>query len=221
MKKLIVDNISVQFPKQSELLLNTEFYCDMHEVIGIFGRNGTGKSTLFKMIFGTEKKGSLNIKINNTFIPRDHIIPSKHIGLLPQHHFLPKGHLVKNIITLFFPSEEGQNKIFYSKRISSLENKKIGALSEGELKYLELLLIGHLDHSFLILDEPFSMVEPLYRDVINEFLLEVKRTKGIIISDHYYEDVLNLTDRNYLIKNQQLIAVKDINDLVRNKYISP
>ncbi|NJI72239.1 ATP-binding cassette domain-containing protein [Sphingobacterium kitahiroshimense] len=221
MKKLIVDNISIQFPKQSELLLNAEFYCDMHEIIGIFGRNGSGKSTLFGMIFGTEKKGSLNIKINNTLIPRDHIIPKKHIGLLPQHHFLPKSYLVKNIITLFFPSDEGQNKIFYSKRISSLESKKIGALSEGELKYLELLLIGHLDHSFLILDEPFSMVEPLYRDVIHEFLLEVKKTKGIIISDHYYNDVLNLTDRNYLIKNQQLLVVKDINDLVSNRYISP
>ena len=47
-----------------------------------------------------------------------------------------KSYLVKNIITLFFPSDEGQNKIFYSKRISSLESKKIGALSEGELKYL-------------------------------------------------------------------------------------
>lgn len=82
-------------------------------------------------------------------------------------------------------------------------------------------MIGHLDHSFLILDEPFSMLEPLYRDVIHEFLLEVKKTKGIIISDHYYNDVLNLTDRNYLIKNQQLLVVKDINDLVSNRYISP
>lgn len=221
MKKLIVDNISIQFPKQSELLLNAHFYCDMHEIIGVFGRNGTGKSTLFRMIFGIEKKGSLDIKINHTFISREHIIPKKHIGLLPQQHFLPKGHLVKNIITLFFPSDDGQNKIFSSKRISSLENKKIGTLSEGELKYLELLLIGNLDHSFLILDEPFSMIEPLYRDVIHEFLLEVKKTKGIIISDHYYHDVLNLTDRNYLIKNQQLLVVQDIPDLVRNQYISP
>ena len=65
------------------------------------------------------------------------------------------------------------------------------------------------------------MLEPLYRDVIHEFLLEVKKTKGIIISDHYYNDVLNLTDRNYLIKNQQILVVKDINDLVSNRYISP
>jgi|SRR5690606_10295357 len=220
MSKLVVENISIGFVKHHQLLSETDFYCHSQEIVGVFGRNGSGKSTLFKMIFGVEKAGSIMIKIDDRLIPRQRIIPSCDIGLLPQDHFLPKTCLVKNIIPLFYPSGDDQNKIFYSKRINLLENKQIGTLSEGELKYLELLLIGNLGHNFLILDEPFSMVEPLYRDVIKEFLFEIKKKKGIVISDHYYEDVLALADRSYLINDQKLVEINGINELIENDYIN-
>ena len=50
-----------------------------------------------------------------------------------------------------------------------------------------------------MLDEPFSMIEPIYKDIIKSLLLRLKKTKGIILTDHYYNDVLEITDKNFVI----------------------
>ncbi len=159
------------------ILKNINLDCKVGEIIGIFGRNGTGKSTLLKLIFGTVKADSILIKINSEIISQKGIIPSKKIGYLPQDTFLPKERKVREIIPLFFPNGDNQDKIFYSPQVSSFEKIKIGKLSLGQLRYLELLIIGNLNHQFLMLDEPFSMIEPIYKDVIKGLLLELKKQK--------------------------------------------
>jgi len=65
----------------------------------------------------------------------------------------------------------------------------------------------------MMLDEPFSMIEPLYIEIIKEFLISLKSEKGLIITDHYYKDVLEVTDRNFVIKNGEQLWVKDKIDL--------
>ncbi len=204
-KKVILNNINLE--------------CKVGEIIGIFGRNGTGKSTLLKLIFGTVKAESILIKINSESISQKEIIPSKKIAYLPQNTFLPKGKTVREIIPLFFPNGDDQNKIFYSPQVASFEKMKIGKLSLGQLRYLELLIIGNLNHLFLMLDEPFSMIEPIYKDVIKELLLNIKETKGIILTDHYYNDVLQVTNRNFVIKSGKKIEIKTKEDLVKYEYL--
>ena len=101
----------------------------------------------------------------------------------------------------------------------SFEKIKIGKLSLGQLRYLELLIIGNLNHQFLMLDEPFSMIEPIYKDVIKSLLLKLKKSKGIILTDHYYNDVLEITDENFVIKDSEIIKVVDKSDLVKYEYL--
>lgn len=119
---------------------------------------------------------------------------------------------------MYYKGDE-QDKIFYAPRIEKIANTKACNLSMGEVRYLELLLVGHLSHPFLMLDEPFSMVEPLYKELIKEHLMAFKARKGIILTDHYYEDVFSVTDRNLLLKNGRLIAVDNINDLADHGYV--
>ena len=83
--------------------------------------------------------------------------------------------------------------------IERIATRKIGTLSLGELRYFELLLVAHLEHPFLLLDEPFSMIELLYKEAIKEFLLSLKAKKGILLTDHYYRDVLDISDRNLVL----------------------
>ncbi|EKF56538.1 ABC transporter [Galbibacter marinus] len=201
------------------ILKNIELDCKTGETIGIFGRNGTGKSTLLKLIFGTVKADSIQIGINSEIINQKKIISSKKIGYLPQDTFLPKERKVREIIPLFYPNGDDQDKIFYSPQVSSFEKIKVGKLSLGQLRYLELLIIGNLNHKFLMLDEPFSMIEPIYKDVIKNLLLELKKSKGIILTDHYYNDVLEITDKNFVLKDADKIEIMDKNDLVKYEYL--
>ncbi|WP_417885086.1 ATP-binding cassette domain-containing protein [Zunongwangia sp.] len=202
------------------ILKNIDLDCKTGEIIGIFGRNGTGKSTLLKLIFGTVKADSISIDINSEIIRQKAIISSKKIGYLPQDTFLPKERKVRDIIPLFYPNGDDQDKIFYSPQVSSFERIKVGKLSLGQLRYLELLIIGNLNHSFLMLDEPFSMIEPIYKDVIKGLLLKLKKSKGIILTDHYYNDVLEITDKNFVIKDSKKIEIKDKSDLVKYEYLN-
>ncbi|TCI84688.1 ATP-binding cassette domain-containing protein [Tenacibaculum sp. M341] len=215
---LEVSNLTKTYGRKI-ILNNLNFSCKTGEIIGVFGRNGSGKSTFLKVLFGTQKATSINIKINKKLIVQKNIIPSQKIGYLPQDSFLPKDIKVRDVIPLFFENSNDQDKIFYSPRVASFDAKKVAHLSLGELRYLELLLIGHLSHPFLLLDEPFSMIEPLYKDIISSYLLNLKNKKGIIITDHYYDDVLKITDQNFLLKNGQKIIINQKEDLIKNGYL--
>ena len=219
MNSLYIKGVHKSF-KNNHVLKDISFECKTGEILGIFGRNGSGKSTLLKIIYGTMKSNAIQLQINSEIIKPKDIIKSKNIAYLPQDPFLPKSMKVRDIIPLFFNDGEKQDSIFYAPKISTFEKKKIGHLSMGELRYLELLLIGNLDHPFLMLDEPFSMIEPLYKEIIKNILMKLKEKKGIIITDHYYTDVIEITDYNFLIKDGMKIDINNLNDLEKHGYLN-
>ena len=202
------------------ILENIQLECMIGDIIGIFGRNGSGKSTLLKTIFGTVKADSIEIKINSEIIPQKDIIPSQKIAYLQQESFLPKNLKVRNIIPLFYPNGDDQDNIFYATNVARFENTKVGNLSMGELRYLELLLIGNLKHPFLLLDEPFSMIEPLFKEIIKDLLFQFKETKGIILTDHYYDDVLKVINKTFILKEGKKFEIKTKEDLVKYGYLN-
>lgn len=204
---------------QEEILKKISFSCDIGEIVGVFGRNGSGKSTLLKILHGTVKADSIAMILDGRAINPNDVIPSKYIAYLPQETFLPTSMRVRNLIPLFFPLGDNQDKIFYSKGVSEFENRKVGELSLGQLRYLEILLIGNLEHPYLMLDEPFSMIEPIFKEIIKEFLLGLKEEKGILVTDHYYEDVLQITNTNFIINNGENSWVRDKSDLMEFGYL--
>ncbi|MDO1445909.1 ATP-binding cassette domain-containing protein [Rhodocytophaga aerolata] len=202
------------------MLTHVKFSCQTGEMVGIFGRNGSGKSTLLKILFGTLPADSIEVWLDATIIEPTQVIPNQYIAYLPQEGFLPKDMKVRDVIPLYFRDGEKQNQLFYAPKIASVANKRVSTLSHGELRYVEILLIAHLEHPFLLLDEPFSMIEPLYKDSIKELLSSLKAKKGIILTDHYYRDVLQITDKNLLMINGTLHEIKGKEDLAAHGYIS-
>lgn len=198
---------------EKEVLKEISFSLKTGEILGIFGRNGCGKTTLLKMIFGTLQLGSINISINDQKINPLENISKERIAYLPQHSFLPKNIKVRDIIPIYFDQEKKQEAVFYDPLIAKLAAKKIGELSLGQVRYLEVLLVGNLNHSFLMLDEPFSMIDPLHKMEISKLLNKLKAEKGIIITDHYYEDVLRITTQNLIIKEGISIPIESKEDL--------
>ncbi|MNK08422.1 Lipopolysaccharide export system ATP-binding protein LptB [compost metagenome] len=194
--------------------------CKTSEIVSIFGRNGSGKSTILKILFGTLKADRIRLSINGKPLMAEEVIPQQKIAYLPQDSFLPKSLKVRDVVPLYYDSGEMQDKILYAPGMTKIAATKVGSLSMGELRYFELLLVGNLSHPFLMLDEPFSMIEPLFRDRIKEFLFELKATKGIILTDHYYNDVLSVADRNLLLKNGRLVNINNKEELTDHGYLS-
>lgn len=218
MNTLEVNNVTKSFGKHY-VLSATGFSCNTGEIVGLFGRNGSGKSTLLKLLFGTLKANAINIKYNNEPLSPKSVITSGKIGYLPQDPFLPKGLKVRSIIPMFYPTSNDQDLIFQAPFVDRFDSKKIGQLSLGQLRYLEVLLVGNLEHPFLLLDEPFSMIEPLYKEAIKTLLKKLTFYKGIIVTDHYYKDVLDITHRNYLLKDSKLIVITKEEDLIALEYL--
>lgn len=219
MATLQVHDVTKSFGK-TQVLNGVSFTIETEDIFGIFGRNGSGKSTLLKILFGTLSADSLELEINGTKISTSEVIKKQLIAYLPQHPFLPKNQKVRDIIPMYFQKEKDQDAVFYHPFIATLTHKKVGMLSHGERKFFETILISHLPHPFLMLDEPFSMLEPLQTKALKEFLLKISETKSIIITDHYYTDVLDITTKNIVLRNGESIAINSIEDLKKNEYLS-
>jgi len=194
-----------------KILTDVYIKCCTGEIIGILGRNGCGKTTLLKIIFGKLNAYNKCIRFNNEIIK----YPYKQKNLityLPEHHFLPKGIKINKIINSFLDKDRA-SEVSEDKMIQNHLQKKPNELSGGELKYLEVILILNSNSKFVLLDEPFTGIAPIYEEKIIELIKEYKTSKGIIITDHYYRNVIDISDKIYLIHDGGCRLIKKIEEL--------
>jgi len=105
--------------------------------------------------------------------------------------------------------------------IEAIENQKIESLSGGNVRLLETLILLFSEAKFLLLDEPFTGLSPI---MVENLLLVIKsesKNKGIIISDHLYQNVLEISDRLMLLDEGRIKEIEGIDDLIRNGYANP
>ncbi|MDB5135927.1 MAG: transporter related protein [Mucilaginibacter sp.] len=218
MKNLLeVDSVMISF-NDRKILSDCYLKCETGDIIGILGRNGCGKSSLLKIIFGTLFTYNKFIRINQKVYSH----PYKHgnlIAYLPQHDFLPKNISIKKIINIYIANETGKEKITSDPRLKNHLKKRISELSGGELRYLEIMLLANLDVKFILLDEPFSKVEPLYKQVITNLIMEYRSTKGFIITDHDYTNIIAASDRIILITNGVCKPINTPSELEHWNYV--
>lgn len=215
--ELEIDSI-IHFYGNNKILSDVYLKCQTNDIIGLLGLNGCGKSTLFKIIFGTVRCSNKNIRFNKRPI-NDGILNKNIISYLPQENFLPFDLKVKDCIKLFIDENILIQEIFNDERIKILLNVKIGKLSGGEKKYLEVLLILNLESDFFLLDEPFSEIEPIYKELIIEKIKNKSRTSGIILSDHDYQNVLNISNKIILLSNGKTYNISKKDQLIKMGYI--
>ncbi len=217
MKKLLVKGVKKRFGAL-KVLEEVGFTCSTGEVLAIFGRNGTGKSTLLRILFGILKADYSDIYINNR--PLSNTDRNLLFGFHHQQVFLPKNVSVRNLIPLYYPEGDAQSKIFYDPYINRIERQKVGELSIGDQRYLQFLLMINSPQPFLLLDEPFSMTGPRLTEIIKEKIIEKKSEKAFIVTDHFYKDVLEIADRVKMLKNGVMISIAEKQELVTHGYLS-
>ena len=213
---LEVDSVICGFGDQ-HLLTDVYLKCQPGEIIGILGRNGCGKSTLLKVIFGTQSAQNSWVRINGKVYAQP--FKSQLINYLPQHNCFPRAISLQKIISLFIPSKNRREALYKNAHFEKHLHKTIGELSGGESRYCQILLLLELNAPFLMLDEPFSGIEPLFREEIKSLLLSYKQHKGIIVTDHDYRNILEVSDSVKLIVNGVCKHIKQVEELERWNYV--
>ena len=211
---LEIDSVQKKFDYKS-ILSDVYLKCETGEIIGLLGRNGSGKSTLLKIIFGI-------LQAENKFIRIDGVVKFnnsslfKEVSYLPQEDFIPKNLSVKKTIAL---SVENKSEFCSDPMIQTLLEKKIAHLSAGELRYLEIKLILNNSSKFALLDEPYNGLSPIMIDKINNLILENSSKKGIVITDHNYQNVIAISTKLVLLKNAKAFHLEDKNQLIEMGYL--
>ncbi len=216
----IIEIDSIQKPYANRQLL-TDVYlkCETGDILGILGRNGTGKSTLLKIIFGITKAERKFIRIDGKVYDCPYKTINQ-VSYLAQDTFLPKNLNVHKIVRLSLDKKKVV-PFLKDKVLSHLLKTKIADLSGGELKYLEIKILLNSDSKFVLLDEPFNGISPILIEKIKEQIKIHSKTKGILLTDHQYQNVLEISTQNFLIHEGALKKIKNKSELVRWGYISP
>ncbi len=213
---LEVDNVELSFA--SKKILN-EIYLKAKtgEVVGILGSNGTGKSSLLSIIFGNLKPKYKLIRIdkNPILIP---LYQTCTVKYLPQYNFIPKSIKLKNVFKAFKVDLEEFLVEFNS--FSKYKNGTIKNLSGGECRVIETYLIIKSPSEIVLLDEPFSHIAPLYIEHIVKLIKKEKMNKIFIVSDHNYEQIINISNSLYLLKNGYSKLINSLDDLENYNYLN-
>jgi lipopolysaccharide export system ATP-binding protein len=211
---LEADSVSLTFGSgaiQSGCYIN----CKPAEIVGLLGRNGSGKSSLLKIIFGSLNADFKHLRINDKIIRRP-AYKTRQIAYLPQDPFLPNFFTTSEILKDF---ESITSLNLDNALLTSLKNKKVGELSGGELRLTELIWLLKLNTPYLLLDEPFSGLSPVFVEIIQQILRQASASRGIIVTDHLYRSLIEISDRIVLLHNNAIYPIKEEDDLIRYNYV--
>lgn len=184
-------------------------------ITGLLGRNGSGKSTMLKAIFGTQKTDDINIHAGGKHIRKPYAVAGL-INYLPQWPLLPPEIRISTALKHY---DTGPEKILND--FPELEEDlqlKVFELSGGRERLWSTLILIFANTQYTMLDEPFTHVMPLHRDKLKVILSREKQNKGILITDHLYHDLLDISDSIYLMKDGKSIYIRDIADLALHQY---
>ena len=213
---LTIDSISKSFGDK-KILSDIYLTCKTGDIVGILGRNGTGKTTLLNVIFGIEEYENRFVKMDEKVLNTQKLIFGN-ISFLNQSGFTPKSFSVKKAICLSV--EDKRIAEFYNDEvINQIKDRQINQLSTGELRYLEIKIILFNNSKFCLLDEPFSGLSTILIDKISSMLIHNACKKGIFVTDHNYTEILKIASSIILIKNGKSIPIKDKTELVEHNYL--
>ena len=204
------------------------------EVVGLLGPNGAGKTTSFYMVMGLVRPDEGSVKFRGVDVTRMPMYLRARLGmgyLAQEPSIFRKLTVEENIMailqTLDISNSERHERceaLMEELGLTKLRKQKAMTLSGGERRRLEITRAMVTNPAFIMLDEPFSGVDPLAVKSVQDIILKLKRERnlGILITDHNVRDTLNVVDRAYLMCEGKILVegTSDtlINDPEARKY---
>ncbi len=197
------------------------------EIVGLLGPNGAGKTTSFYMIVGVISPDVGEIIFDQKNITRYPIHSRSRLGmgyLSQEPSIFRKLTVEENILSILETLKIGRrqrrkrlNSLLEELNISHLAKKKAYTLSGGERRRLEITRALVTNPSFILLDEPFSGIDPIVVAEAQEIIKELKaKGLGILLTDHNVRETLSITDRAYLIAEGKILISGRAEDLIND-----
>lgn len=213
--RLSVEGLTKVF-KGKKVVDGVSLYVKRGEIVGLLGPNGAGKTTTFYMVTGFIRPDEGRVFLDGediTGLPV-HVRARKGICYLPQEPSIFRGltveeNLLAILETLNISREEMRLKaesLLKELGISHIARNRAYALSGGERRRVEIARTLTISPSFMLLDEPFSGIDPIaVKDLQGTIFRLRDKGIGILITDHSVRETLNICDRAYILSNGKVL----------------
>jgi lipopolysaccharide export system ATP-binding protein len=180
------------------------------EIVGLLGPNGAGKTTSFYMVVGLISPDSGKVVLDGVDLTGMPMFERAHKGIsyLPQEASVFRKLTVEENLMAILQTRrmtntqrrDKMNHLIDQMGLGTVRRSKGFVLSGGERRRVEIARSLAIDPSFLLLDEPFSGIDPIQVLELQRIILDLKRDGlGILVTDHNVRETLSVTDRAYII----------------------
>jgi lipopolysaccharide export system ATP-binding protein len=197
------------------------------EIVGLLGQNGAGKTTTFYMIMGLVRPESGRILLGDTDVTD---LPMyrrarRGIGYLSQEPSVFRKLNVEDNVKAILETLDINNKekeerletLLDELGISHLRRSMAYTLSGGERRRVEIARALVTNPSFMLLDEPFSGIDPIAVSDIQSIITKLRaRDLGLLITDHNVRETLSITDRSYIMADGKILVMGRPDELANN-----
>ncbi|HAE26915.1 MAG TPA: LPS export ABC transporter ATP-binding protein, partial [Hyphomonas adhaerens] len=224
---LVVKNIAKSFGKR-QVVRDVSLSLQRGEVVGLLGPNGAGKTTCFYMIMGLIGVDTGEISIDGEDVTRLPMYQRARLGVgyLPQEASIFRGMTVEeNVLAVAELVEKDRaarmaqvDSLLSELHVEHLRNQAATSLSGGERRRVEIARALASRPSFMLLDEPFTGIDPLAISDISDLVRYLKqRGLGVLITDHQVRETLQIVDRAYVMYDGEVLFDGPPDSVLKNE----
>lgn len=192
-----LDNVELSFGGKN-VLYGVYIKAETGKINSILGSNGCGKTSLLRIFFGNLKCNNKLVRIDRKSTLKD-LYTFEKVKFLPQNDLFPNNISLKRLFKIYRVPWSGFLEKFPDFR--NYRNSKMRELSGGEKRLVSIWLTLKSDSNLILLDEPFTHLSPLNIEIIKKELVFEKQNKAILLTDHLYQHLLEITDDLYYIQD--------------------
>ena len=213
---LEIKNLHKSYGKK-QALTDVNLNLERGRIVGLLGPNGSGKTTMIKLINGLLTPNSGSITVDGNKIGKESRIA---VSYLPDKTYLPDWIKVNDIIKMFSDFYENFDPAKAMDMLSKLNingNERLKTLSKGTKEKVQLILVMSRNAKLYLLDEPIGGVDPAARDyILNTIITTYNPDASVVISTHLISDIERVLDEAIFINNGHIV-LHDTVDNIREK----
>lgn len=213
---LEIKNLNKSYGKK-QALTDVNLNLERGRIVGLLGPNGSGKTTMIKLINGLLTPNSGSITVDGNKIGKESKIA---VSYLPDKTYLPDWIKVNDIIKMFSDFYENFDPAKAMDMLSKLNingNERLKTLSKGTKEKVQLILVMSRNAKLYLLDEPIGGVDPAARDyILNTIITTYNPDASVVISTHLISDIERVLDEAIFINNGHIV-LHDTVDNIREK----